>query len=281
MKKIILAFIVIALVIATLLELFYVNPPKNVEPEPALALVLKQTKGVAVVEKQFKAVGNLVGFLVHFKNNPTNQAIIYADKQGRYLLMGDIITKKGENLTIKQSHKYIHDELIQKAYDNLNKTHWIYQGKKNAKHLITVLIDPNSPLFPLEYQHLISYVDNGDLAVRWILVSYLKPFGDKRAAAILQAQNQVNALTYNEKQYNYDSQTGGIKPAAHVTRKTQKILEDNWNFMQKYKFSGTPVIFMQTKANQTYVMTGFLMDEMLEQVIDSLKSPKEVQDQSS
>lgn len=279
MKKAYIFVIAFIFVIAVVFEFIYKDHEVSSKAaDPALALVLKQTKGLVVVEKQFKAIDNLEGFLVHFKNSPTNQAIIYADKKGRYMLMGDIVTAKGQNITIEQSHNMIHDPLVDEAFYNLKSTHWIYQGKKNAKHLISILIDPNSPLFPLQYNHVITYIDQGDLAVRWILVSYLKPFGDKRAAAILQAKDPVKALMINEKSYNYKTETGGITPAKNVLPKTKKELEANWNFMQKYKFSGTPVIFMQTKAGKIYVMTGFLMDEMLENVIDSLKSPEQAAD---
>jgi thiol:disulfide interchange protein DsbG len=279
MKKAYVFIIAVIFIIAVLFEFIYRDHDVHSKiTDPALALVLKQTKDLVVVEKQFRAIDNLEGFLVHFKNSPTNQAIIYADKQGRYMLMGDIVTPEGKNITLEQSHNLIHDPLINEAYYNLKDTHWIYQGKKNAKHLISVLIDPNSPLFPLQYNRLITYIDQGDLAVRWILVSYLKPFGDKHAAAILQAKDPINALLINEKDYNFKTQTGGISPAKAISPKTEKKLEDNWNFMQKYKFSGTPVIFMQTKAGKIYVITGFLMDEMLENVIDSLKSPEQIAD---
>lgn len=244
----------------------------------ALSLVLKQTKGIAVVDKQFPATANLVGFLVHFKNSPTNQAIIYADKQGRYLLMGDIINAKGQNITIEATQKLIHDPLMKQAYYDLKDTHSIYQGKANAKHMISILIDPNSSLFPLQYEHVITYIDQGDLAVRWILVSYLKPNNDTRAAAILQSKNPVAALALDAKNYDYKSQTGGIAPVATVTAKSEKILQDNWNFMQNYKFSGTPVIFIKTYSGKIYVVSGFLMDEMLENVIHSVVGPKQAAD---
>ncbi len=275
---IIIILILIAIIALGIYGYKYNHESQEISGNAALALVLKQTKGIVVVEKKFPAIDNLVGFLVHFKNSPTNQAIIYADKQGRYLLMGDIINNKGQNITIEATQKLIHDPLVDQAFYDLKSTHWIYQGKPNAKHMISILIDPNSPLFPLQYEHVITYIDKGDLAVRWILVSYLKPYNDTRAAAILQAKDPDAALALNAKDFNYNSQTGGITPINHVTAQSEKILEDNWNFMQKYKFSGTPVIFMQTKAGKIYVMTGFLMDEMLENVINSVTGPKQVAD---
>lgn len=275
MKKFLSLIIILALAVCG----FYVYKHKQAdENSAALALVLKQTRGTVVVEREFPAMANLVGFLVHFKNSPTNQAIIYADKRGRYLLMGDIINAKGNNITVEATQKLIHDPLIDEAYYNLKDTHSIYQGKPDAKHLISILIDPNSSLFPLQYQNLITYIDKGDLAVRWILVSYLKPYNDTRAAAILQSKNPVAALALNAKNYNYNSETGGVAPIKHVKAKTKKELVDNWNFMQKYKFSATPVIFMKTDTGKIYVMGGFLMDEMLGNVIKSVTGPKQSSD---
>tara|TARA_R110000868_G_scaffold410505_4_gene698807 strand:+ start:39302 stop:40132 length:831 start_codon:yes stop_codon:yes gene_type:complete len=234
----------------------------------ARLLVEQQTKHLIVIDKEFPAIANLEGFLVHFKDSPDNQAIIYADKQGRYLIMGHIIDNKGMNITMKETSQMIRSPQNIKAYQDAQHLHWILQGTTKAKHVITVIVDPNNPLFPKQYKMLETDVANGEIAVRWVIVNYLKPFGAKTAAAILQAPDPAKALAQAANHYDVKTQSAGIKASMAVKPSTQQQLDSNWNFMQKYKLNSTPISIFKLKNGRVYLVKGLLMDEMLEGVIE-------------
>lgn len=269
-KNTIFLFLVFAIILS--MDVLYLEQLKLFNNDLALELIKNKTDGAVVIDKEFPAIGNLEGFLVHFKQEPTNDAIIYVDKQGRYMVMGDIIDQQGVNITTQHTAQYIHNPIMINAFNHLYQTHWILQGNSHAKRVITIMIDPNSPIFPLQYEHVVTDVAENDLAVRWILVSYLKPVGgDNIAAAILQAKNPIAALAYNANHYDFHEEMGGIAPVKTVTQYSKRILQDNWNFMQKYKFNQTPIVFYQTLDGKSHILVGFMMDEMLEHLIPSLK----------
>lgn len=96
-------------------------------------------------------------------------------------------------------------------YEKVKNLHGILQGSPHAKHLITIIIDPNSAVFPIQHNNLTYDVEHENVAINWVLVNYLKPDGPNTAAAILQAKDPQQALQLNANFYNRFTQTGGFK----------------------------------------------------------------------
>jgi len=78
------------------------------------ALVEKVIGSEANIVKTFPGYKNLEGFVMKPKQGG-REMILYADKNGEYLLVGALISKEGENLTSKDTYTYILSSLYKKS----------------------------------------------------------------------------------------------------------------------------------------------------------------------
>ena len=221
------------------------------------------------IEKSFNAGPNLTGFIVSIKTNPDEKSILYADKKGRFFFIGTLFNAKGVNKTLVASTKYLEDPLKKTIYENTQKLSGIVQGNPHAKHLITIIIDPNSSIFPLQYTNLAYDVATDDVGIKWVLLNYLKPDGPNTAGYILQATNPQQALAYNAQHYNKITQTGGYQRHEPIKSTTLSTLRAHWDFVQRFNLYALPMTIFAT-PNHYYVIKGFFMDELLENYVNSI-----------
>ena len=241
--------VLIAIVISVAATVFVLKfTPAN--SNAAKALILKATKGAVNIEQQFKGPHNLIGFVVKGKTKAAPMAIFYVDRAGHYLFSGTLIGEhngKITNLTEQNYFTYIQPKTALLAYRNLANTHWISQGQLSAPHKMYVLVDPNCIACHLFYDLLQPQIKSGDLAVRWILVSFLKPSSVKKAEAILSAKDPVAAMALNEKNFNSKTEEGGIAPLATVPGGIAAKVKANNQFMMTNKITMTPTFIYKTK----------------------------------
>lgn len=67
--------------------------------------LLKHFGKVVTIDRSFKSIDNLRGFVVSFKNNPEEKSIVYADKSGKYFFIGAVFDQHGKNQTLAASSK--------------------------------------------------------------------------------------------------------------------------------------------------------------------------------
>ena len=157
---------------------------------------------------------------------------------------------------------YITNPSAKKIYSEVQKLTGFEQGKPSAPQ-ITIIMDPNSNLFPEQWDQVAYDAAQGDFSVHWLLVNYLKPTGPNVAGYIMQAKNRIAALGYNATHYNASTQTGGYVKSVKISKKTKQILADNWDFIQKHNLYKMPVtIFKHNK--RYYVLQGVVSNEALE-----------------
>jgi len=112
-------------------------------------------------------------------------------------------------------------------------------------------------------------IKSGELSVRWILVSFIKPSSLGKAAAILQSSDPAKAFEEDEAGFNTKTETGGIQAVHKVKYQTRQQLEKNLQFMQEYGFQGTPVMIFKDKVGNTQVVSGLIQEEQLKKLIRS------------
>ena len=90
--------IVIGIVIIAATSMFAIAAETNNNGK-AVALINKITRNNVTIVKRFASINNLVGFVVRPKSPNASSMVIYADKTGKYLLMGTLVDGAGNNVT--------------------------------------------------------------------------------------------------------------------------------------------------------------------------------------
>lgn len=234
-------------------------------------LVQQVTQGQIQVVKQFTGPGDLVGLVVV---SPQGQkAVIYADKNAQYVIVGNVITADGQSRTASDTEKYVNTEIAQKAWANAAKTAWILDGSANAKHVIYAIGDPNCSACHKFYSDTRPYVDKGDLAIRWILVGFLRPSSPGMAMAIINAKDPGALLKQNESQFNSAKEQGGIKPVDNPSADLKAKFNGNMKFMSDHQFTVTPVLIFQDNQGQAHTVMGAMPEPQLKDLVNSAAKP--------
>lgn len=207
-------------------------------------LITKLSHGQMTVIKSFKSVGNLEGFVIQPTQGPKQQAIVYVDKDGRYMIPGLVIDANGTNLAQQDYAAQITSVQAPKIYADAAKTNWVEDGKADAPHKAYIVVEPNCSACHMLYNQLKPMITSGQLAVRWIFVAFMRPQSAGMAAAIMQAKDPGKMMSMDEKNFNMQTEMGGVKPVP-VSKEMQDKIKQNLDFMSQAGFVGTPgIIFM-------------------------------------
>lgn len=233
-------------------------------------LVSKVLGGRATVVKQFTATSNLQGFVVESTTMHGQKGLVYAADDGSYLVSGNIISADGKNITQENYQTYIANVSAPGAFKDAAKTNWFLMGKKNAPHKTYMIVEPNCSACHVAYEKLKPAIASGQLAVRFIVVSFLKADSEAKAAAILSAKDPSSAFATDEKGFVMKTESGGIKPLKEVSNALKAKIKANIDFMQKHRFPATPVFIYQTKNGKAKAEVGFPGGKIGQTMIDSM-----------
>ncbi len=241
--------------------------PLTVAQDSYQKLVQQVTQGQVQVVKQFTGPADLIGLVV--KSPQGQKAVIYTDKGARYIIVGNVITADGQSHTSLDTEKYVNSEIAQKAWVNAPKTAWVLDGSANAKHVLYVIADPNCSACHKFYSDTRTYVDKGDLAIRWILVGFLRPSSPGMAMAIINAKDPAAVLKQNESQFNSAKEQGGIKPIDNPSADLKAKFTGNMKFMSDHQFTVTPAIIFKDSLGKAHTVMGALPEPQLKEMVDS------------
>ena len=217
-------------------------------------LIQKATGNQLTVLSHFKAEPNLYGFVVQTQNS--QEGIVYTTRNGKYFFSGQIYDSKGQNLTKSQFSTYVEPAAAKNAYNKVDKTSYIQQGKNNALHKIYAVVDPNCLYCHDFFEAVQPYIKSGKLAVRWIVVGMLKPSSQYKAYAILASENPLSAMKENEKNFNRNKESGGIAENESPSGSTKREYQKNMNFLKVAHITGTPTIIYQTQGGIKQIQQG-------------------------
>ena len=242
-------------------------------------LVATVAKGQLVIQHYIPAPDNLQGVIVAPKAGG-RAIVLYADKQGRYLVAGNVIDAKGKNLTQADTAKYITAQAAKKAYLAAAKTHWFAQGSDKAPHKLYVAIDPNCSFCHLMYKELYPLIQAGKLQVRWIPVAILKPTSKGKSAALLAAGSDkasVALLHKDEMQFDLRHEEGGIQPlkpdANNVAVSTAfSRVDANTAFFTGNGFNGTPTLVYKSDQGHYGFYPGYIRGAALQKLMNKMGS---------
>ena len=234
-------------------------------------LVQQVTHGQIQVLKQFTGPGDLVGLVV--KSPQGQKAVIYVNKSAQYIIVGNVITADGQSQTATDTDKYVNTEIAQKAWANAANTAWILDGSAKAKHVIYAVADPNCSACHKFYSDTRPYVEKGDLAIRWILVGFLRPSSQGMAMAIINAKDPGALLKQNESQFNMDKEQGAIKPIDNPSADLKAKFAGNMKFMSDHQFTVTPTIIYLDAQGTAHTVMGALPEPQLKDMVNSAVKP--------
>ena len=242
-------------------------------------LVTKVAKGQLVIQHYIPAPDNLQGVIAAPKAGG-RAIVLYADKQGRYLVVGNVIDAAGKNLTQADTAKYITAEAAKKAYLAAAKTHWFAQGSDKAPHKLYVAIDPNCSFCHLMYKELYPLIQAGKVQVRWIPVAILKSTSKGKAAALLAAGSDtasVALLHKDEMQFDLHDEEGGIQPlkpnANNMAVSTAfSRVDANTAFFTGNGFNGTPTLVYKSDQGEYGFYPGYIRGAALQKLLNKMGS---------
>ena len=151
--------------------------------------------------------------------------------------------------------------------DNIDQATWIVEGDGN--HIVYIFFDPNCPYCHKLYESLRPLIGVMALQLRWIPVGMLAESSPDKAAAILQADNPLDAFHKNEDNFNFsDTGPGGaMAPATNMTDKTRLDLAANLSVLQEQNLFVVPVTVFQASDGQGFMFQGAPPDKTLRQLL--------------
>ena len=244
---------------------------------PYEKLVDQVTSGKATVSQTFSAVDGLTGLVIAPKGNSAAGVIGYTDKSAQYLFFGTIMDANGTNYTQQYTQTYIQSKVAKAAYADAPGMGWIADGSDKAPHKMYIVIDPNCIFCHLMYKEALSYVQSGQLQIRWIPAGFLKPTSAGMAAQMLYPSTpakQLAVFEQNQTGFNQSQEQGGIDPLVQndkdMTVNAAFAKEaKNTAFFEKYQFQGTPVLLLKQTDGTVTFYPGYLKGAQFKKVVDS------------
>lgn len=212
---------------------------------PALQNLTKE--GIEVV-KRFEAPGGLTGYVIQAGGQ---SHVVYVTSDGEHLLTGVLLDSQGRNLTQEHMRAHAPEPDYAAAWQALEDARWVAVGAEDPKTVVYVLADPHCPYCHAFWNASRAYWDAG-LQARWIMVSYLRPDGPAKAAAILDADDPAAALARHQEQFR----SGGIEPAASPDPATLRAVRANTELMRRFGITGTPAILFRGEDGKVNLIQG-------------------------
>ncbi|MBE0507684.1 MAG: thiol:disulfide interchange protein DsbG [Marinospirillum sp.] len=216
-------------------------------PEPIQHL---QNQGLNIV-REFPVGASLKGWVVNFEGR---DLVVYTTLDGEFLLNGVLLDAQGKDLTQEHQNTW----LPKPGWDDLQNSHYITetsQQEQGDSKTIYMFFDPNCPFCHLAWLALQPYRLQG-LEVRWIPVAYIKPDSRNRAAALLSAAPEQQAVLLQKNMETFGQPLPELDKAPDA--RTREQLQANMDLMQSMGINGTPGWVWQDAEGEMQTHTGML-----------------------
>lgn len=190
---------------------------------------------------------------------PALKGYLLKDKSGKYgvvytvqdlLILGKILDANGEVVSEKYHTDNVPKPDFSRAVTTLEKDKMlVVEGKKSAP-IIYVFADPNCIFCHKFYDETRTWVAQGKVQIRWIMVGFLKPSSPGRAAAILAAKNRTEANAQDHAEFDAKTEEGSIAELQPIPAAIQETLNSHSALMNELQFQGTPGLLFKDKNLQ-------------------------------
>lgn len=203
---------------------------------------------------------------------PALKGYVLKDKTGKYgiaytvqdvLVFGKIMDADGLVLSDKYAEQNIPKPDYAAAIKAIEKDKTlVVEGKKGAPELF-VFADPNCIFCHKFFEQTRDWVAQGKVQINWIMVGFLKPSSQARAAAIIAAKDRAKANALDHEQFDEAKEEGSIAPLEKISPEMQATLQKHEELMYSVQFQGTPGLIFKDKNSQWQGVSGMPPAEQL------------------
>ena len=216
-------------------------------PAPLQAL---EKQGLSIVGT-FPSPGGVTAYAAHMGTEPV---ALYLTADGKHVIAGTLLDANGKNLTTDALAKVLAKPMADAVWGQLEKSHWIADGREGAPRTVYVFTDPNCPYCNKLWADARPWVDAGKVQLRHVMVGILTPTSAGKAAALLSAKDPAAAMdAYERGHMASNAKTlasgrpkplgdDGLKPLETVPPALAAQLDANAKLMASYGLRATPAL---------------------------------------
>lgn len=232
-------------------------------PRPA-ALQAMEKKGVTIVGT-FDAPGGLTAWAGYVGQHPV---ALYVTPDGKNVIAGTLYDAQGREAAQDALERAVRGPMSAGLWKQVEASHWIADGRKDAPRVVYVFTDPNCPYCNKFWSDARPWVESGKVVLRHIIVGVLTPTSPGKAAALLlqpdpaaalaayergqAAQNAKNIASGHVRPLADDS----LKPLAEIPPAIQAKLAANERLMASLGLEATPAMVWRDASGAVQTRTG-------------------------
>ena len=226
------------------------------ELPPAIKKI--EAKGAKIIGS-FDAPSGLRGYAAQYENRGM---ALYLTKDGN-VLVGNLYDANGNDLSLAPLQKMVYEPMAKQVWANMEKTHWIADGKKDAPRIVYLFSDPNCPYCNMFWKQARPWVEAGKVQLRHIMVGMLRADSAGKSAALLSAKDPQAALNAHEAA----GKASKLKALEQIPAALEKQLTDNLMLMSELGAQATPAIFYLDDNDRLQQHQGAPRPEALETIL--------------
>lgn len=217
--------------------------------------IIKQVSGgMYTVEKTFEGPdgSGLVGLVLEPAGGVGAKQIGWASPDGRFVSPGPLFDSNGQNLN--ESSLSEHGGLLsaEDLADRIMEDNMGFIAGKSGP-VLTVFFEPYCGFCNRLFEDLKPRIDKGELRVRFLMVSFLRPDSAARASEIASAKDPYRALSQWESRKDKTS-----APAAKGNAEKEAEIQQYGALFNEAQLGGTPAAIMCNSNNGNLeVIRGF------------------------
>lgn len=168
----------------------------------------------------------------------------------------------------KSDEELTPQEMLAKAqvvFSGVEKTNWFRMGREDAP-VVYIVIDPNCPWCERAIRYLEPEIAAGTIQLRVIAVGTLTETSMPKAAAIVSAQNPVEALN------QYEGRAKAPPAIESVTQDDILLVRQNEQFIRDFELEGTPFFIFRDYQGIPRLIRG-LPKNMPDDVMKMIRVP--------
>lgn len=232
-------------------------------PRPA-ALQAMEKKGVTIVGT-FDAPGGLTAWAGYVGQHPV---ALYVTPDGKNVIAGTLYDAQGREAAQDALERAVRGPMAAGLWKQVEASHWIADGRKDAPRVVYVFTDPNCPYCNKFWSDARPWVESGKVVLRHIIVGVLTPTSPGKAAALLSQPDPAAALAAYERgqvaQNAKNIASGhvrpladeGLKPLAEIPPAVQAKLAANERLMASLGLEATPAMVWRDASGAVQTRTG-------------------------
>jgi thiol:disulfide interchange protein DsbG len=243
---------------SALLSTIVVAAGVQAQDYPAVIQKLQQ-QGVEVIDS-FDAPGGMTGFVGEMRGR---SLAFYLTPDGDHVIVGTLMDKDGNNLSQASIQDLIMGPKLEKAWSQLDESHWVRDGDKNADLIIYTFTDPNCPYCHRFRQQAEPWINAGKVQLRHILVGILAEDSLTKAATILGSEKPEAALAEHQNSF----EQGGIAVDRKRVSAAHLEVKANNRLMQELGLQATPSTLYRGENGSVKMVQGLPNPQALKRMM--------------